>query len=169
MSQQGKETRGCEDWACTRFKLSLQGGWRDANFFFFPNLFCSCVLFPSFPPPSSMRNNFKLSCTKKRNKLSIPDYTLFRAWNNLTSLWFGKSPFDPSILRKKKGISFDWLDEQELLSITRATISFINPETALARLLLGHLENDVKVAVNPLHHYFPTPATSGMLMAFANC
>lgn len=51
-----------------------------------------------------------------------------KAWNNLISLWFGKSPFDHSPLRKKKGISFDWIDEQELLPITRATFALINPE-----------------------------------------
>lgn len=133
--------------------------------FFFIILFLSAFCFhPS--SPSSTRHNFKLSCTKRRNKLSFPDYTLFRTWNSLTSLWFGKSQFDFSPLRKKKGITFDWIDEEEL-SITRATISFINPETALPGLLLGHLE-DVKVTVNLLHHYFPTLAISGMVMAFVN-
>jgi len=60
------------------------------------------------------------------------------------------------------------MDEQEPLSITRATVSFMNPETALPGLLLGHLEDDVKMTVNPLHQYFLTVATGGMLMAFIN-
>lgn len=168
MSQQGKEPCCSVGWVCTRFKQGLQASWLAPTFFFSFSLFLFCLLFPHFPPPTSKRNNFKLSCAKRRNKLSIPDYTLYRPWNKLTSLQFRKSPFDPSPPRKSKGISFDWIDEQELLSITRATVPFINPVTALPGLLLGHLENGAKVTVNPFHQYFPPVSTGSILIAFVN-